>query len=154
MSSRQAPGPTQPRIQWVLRALTAEVKRLGHEDEYSSQLVPRSRKRGSMHPLPYASSWRSALLAKHRDFTLPKSTAAYRIYWLKGRPCSGKLLCMKVSCVQMRLLYIPFGWGGGGGGAEAHNCYKLTRLCVGATHIREPSVHHATSSSDIQLSKW
>jgi hypothetical protein len=31
------------------------------------QLVPRSRKCGSIHPLPHTSSWRSAELAKQRD---------------------------------------------------------------------------------------
>jgi hypothetical protein len=35
------------------------------------QLVSRSRKHGSIHPLPHTSSWRSTLLVKHRDnFTL------------------------------------------------------------------------------------
>jgi hypothetical protein len=38
------------------------------------QLVPRSRKYGSIHPLPHMPSWRSAELVKHRDnFTLPLS---------------------------------------------------------------------------------
>jgi hypothetical protein len=31
------------------------------------QLVPRSRKRGSMHPLPHTPWWRNAYLVKHRD---------------------------------------------------------------------------------------
>jgi hypothetical protein len=31
-------------------------------------VVPRSRKRGSIHPLPHTSSLRSGELAKHRDF--------------------------------------------------------------------------------------
>jgi hypothetical protein len=36
-----------------------------------SNLTPRSRIRGSIHPLPHTSSWRSAWLVKHRDnFTL------------------------------------------------------------------------------------
>jgi hypothetical protein len=43
------------------------VKRTTH-----LQLVPRSRKCGSIHPLPHTSSWCNALLVKHRDnFTLP-----------------------------------------------------------------------------------
>jgi hypothetical protein len=40
------------------------------------QLVPRSRIRGSIHPLLHTYSWRSAYLVKHRDnltFTLPFS---------------------------------------------------------------------------------
>jgi hypothetical protein len=31
------------------------------------QLVPRSRKCGSIHPLPYTSAWRNAEFGKHRD---------------------------------------------------------------------------------------
>jgi hypothetical protein len=31
------------------------------------QLLPRSRKCGSIHPLPHTPSWRSAYLVKHRD---------------------------------------------------------------------------------------
>jgi hypothetical protein len=31
------------------------------------QLVPRSRKCGSIHPFPHTPSWRSAYLVKHRD---------------------------------------------------------------------------------------
>jgi hypothetical protein len=45
------------------------------------QLVPRSRKCGSIHPLPYTSSWRSAQLVKHRDnffFSIDQSG------WLQG----------------------------------------------------------------------
>jgi hypothetical protein len=34
-SSRPTPGPTQPPIQWVLGALSPEVKRQGHEAEHS-----------------------------------------------------------------------------------------------------------------------
>jgi hypothetical protein len=44
---RLALAPNQPPIQWVLGALSPWVKLTTH-----LQLVPRSRKRGSLHPLP------------------------------------------------------------------------------------------------------
>jgi hypothetical protein len=44
------------------------------------QPVPRSRKRGSIHPLPRTPSWRSAWLVKHRDnFTF--TTGRSRTEW-------------------------------------------------------------------------
>jgi hypothetical protein len=52
--SRLALGLTQPDIQWV-----PGVKRPEQEADHS-QLVLRSRKRGSIHPLPHTSSWHSA----------------------------------------------------------------------------------------------
>jgi hypothetical protein len=54
-SSRLALGPTQPPIQRVPAALSTGVKLTTHP-----QLVPRSRKRGSIHPLPRTSSCSSA----------------------------------------------------------------------------------------------
>jgi hypothetical protein len=62
MSSRPALGSTRPPIQWVPGALSPGVKLTTH-----LQLVPRSRIRGSIHPLPHTSSCRSAELVKHRD---------------------------------------------------------------------------------------
>jgi hypothetical protein len=53
---------TQPPIQWVPGALSPGVKLTTH-----LQLVPRSRKRGCIHPLPYTPSWSSACLVKYRD---------------------------------------------------------------------------------------
>jgi hypothetical protein len=64
--SRPALGPTQPPFQWVLGALSPGVKRPGREAGHS-QLVPRSRKCVSIHPLSHTPSWRSAELVKHRD---------------------------------------------------------------------------------------
>jgi hypothetical protein len=58
-SSRPVLGPTQPPIQWVPGALSPGVKQPGPEDDHS-QLVPRSRIRGSIRPLPHTSSWHSA----------------------------------------------------------------------------------------------
>jgi hypothetical protein len=43
------------------------VKRPGRELTTHLQLVPRSRKCGSIYPLPRTPSWRSAQLVKHRD---------------------------------------------------------------------------------------
>jgi hypothetical protein len=52
-------------------ALSPKVKRPGRE----AQLVLRSRKHGSIHPLPHTSSWHSASLAKQRDnFTFSVQT--------------------------------------------------------------------------------
>jgi hypothetical protein len=65
-ASRTALGPTQPPIQWVAGALSLGVKRPGREANHSPHLVPRSRKRGTIPPLPqYAFMvW---CLVKHRD---------------------------------------------------------------------------------------
>jgi hypothetical protein len=54
--------PDRPFIQWV--PVFPGVKWPGLEAE---QRVPRSRKCGSIHPLPHTPSWRSAELVKHRD---------------------------------------------------------------------------------------
>jgi hypothetical protein len=53
-SSRPVLGPTEPPIQYVPGAISPE------READNSQLVPRSRKRGSIHPLPHPFSWRSA----------------------------------------------------------------------------------------------
>jgi hypothetical protein len=63
-SSRPALGSTQPPIQWVPWALFQgesgrRVKLTTH-----LQLMSRSRKRGSIHPVPHTPSWRSAWLVK------------------------------------------------------------------------------------------
>jgi hypothetical protein len=59
-SSRSALGPTQPPIQRIPGAISPGVKRPGREAEHSLHVVSRSRKRGSIHPLPHTPSWRSA----------------------------------------------------------------------------------------------
>jgi hypothetical protein len=58
-SSRPALGSTEPPIQWVLGASSPGVNRPGPEADHS-QLVPRSRRYGSIHPLPHTPSWHSA----------------------------------------------------------------------------------------------
>jgi hypothetical protein len=65
MSSRLTLGPTQPPMQRVPMAFSTRVKRPGREAHL--QLMPRSRKYGSIHPLPHTSSWRSDYFLKHRD---------------------------------------------------------------------------------------
>jgi hypothetical protein len=57
---------TQPSVQCIALALSPRVKRPEREADHS-RLVPRSRIRGSIHPLPHTSSWRNALLVKHKD---------------------------------------------------------------------------------------
>jgi hypothetical protein len=60
MSYRLAMGSTQPSIQWVrvsfFEGLSGRVVKLATH----LQLVPRSRERGSRHPLPSTTSWRYA----------------------------------------------------------------------------------------------
>jgi hypothetical protein len=58
-SSRPALGSTQPPIKRVPETLSAGVKGPAREADHL-QLVPRSRKCGSIHPLPHTPSWRSA----------------------------------------------------------------------------------------------
>jgi hypothetical protein len=59
-SSRPVLGSTQPPIQWIPGPLSSEVKRRGGVKLTTHlQLMPRSRKYGSIHPLPHTSSLRS-----------------------------------------------------------------------------------------------
>jgi hypothetical protein len=67
ISSRPALRSTQPPIKWVPGVSGRGVKLTSH-----LQLVPRSRKCGSIHPLPYTSSWRNAYLT----FTISYSDRA------------------------------------------------------------------------------
>jgi hypothetical protein len=64
--SRTAVGPTQPPIQWVPGALSLGVKWPGREATTHLHLVPRSRMRGAIPPLPHYVfvAW---CLVKHRD---------------------------------------------------------------------------------------
>jgi hypothetical protein len=67
-SSRLAMGSTLPPIQWVPAAFSLGCKTAGAWSWPYLQLVPRSRKFGSIHPPPpHTPSWRSALLVKRRD---------------------------------------------------------------------------------------
>jgi hypothetical protein len=60
MSSRPALGSTQPPIQWVPGALSPGESSRGVKLTTHLQLVPRSRKYESIHPLPHTPSRRSA----------------------------------------------------------------------------------------------
>jgi hypothetical protein len=53
-------GSTQPSIQWVQGSLSPGVKRPGVKVTTHLQLVRRSRKSGSIHPLPHTPSWLNA----------------------------------------------------------------------------------------------
>jgi hypothetical protein len=78
MLSKAALGSTQPPIQWVPEALTPGIKLPGRETDHSPPLVPRSRKRGSIHSVPRTPSWHNAYLVKYRDnFTF------YVLYYCK-----------------------------------------------------------------------
>jgi hypothetical protein len=58
MSSRPVLGPTQPPTQWVPGAISQRAKAAGAWSwPLTSQLVPWSRIRGSVHPLPHTLSW-------------------------------------------------------------------------------------------------
>jgi hypothetical protein len=75
VGSRIVPSPRRPDRFWGPPSLLFNghgrlspwIKRPGRETDNSLQLVPKSRIRGSIHPLPHTPSWRSAQLVKHRD---------------------------------------------------------------------------------------
>jgi hypothetical protein len=80
-SSWPAPGPIQPPIQWVPRALTPVVKQPGRESDHSPQTSAEVMKK--IHPLPHTLSWCSARLVKHRgNFT-------FKIF-MKNWSCSNR----------------------------------------------------------------
>jgi hypothetical protein len=60
MSSRPALEPTQPPIQWVLGALSPEVKRSGSQADHSPQISAEVNVGLSLHPLTHMSSRRCA----------------------------------------------------------------------------------------------
>jgi hypothetical protein len=66
ISSRPALEPRQSPIHWVTWAVSRGVKRQRREADHL-ELVPRSRKRGSIHPLSHTPSCHSAYLVKHKD---------------------------------------------------------------------------------------
>jgi hypothetical protein len=67
MSSRPTLGFAQPPTQYIPGDLSPGVKRQGVKLTTQLQLVPSSRERGSIHPLPHTPFWRNVLLIKHRD---------------------------------------------------------------------------------------
>jgi hypothetical protein len=50
-------GPTQPPIQWVLRAPSPEVKGAGHEADHPLPSSAEIKNGGAVPPLPHTSSW-------------------------------------------------------------------------------------------------
>jgi hypothetical protein len=63
-------GSTQLHVQWVLDALTSEVKRPGREADYF-RLMPIIKMHGAIRPLPNTSSWRGAYLSTGTILRLP-----------------------------------------------------------------------------------
>jgi len=56
-------GPNQTPIQWVPRALSLGVKRLGREADHSAQLSAQVKNAWSYTSIPRTSSWRGAWLS-------------------------------------------------------------------------------------------
>jgi hypothetical protein len=73
------------------------------------QLVPRSRKCGSIHPLPRTPSWRCAYLVKHRDNRIYSTTI------LSG---FNDLLLIFSTCKYIKCLVLRRVWGFRSGGYE------------------------------------
>jgi hypothetical protein len=67
MSSRPAPRVHPTSYPMGTGDSFPGVKRPGRDAGHHLYLVPRSRKSGSIHPLPHTSLWRNASLVKHRD---------------------------------------------------------------------------------------
>jgi hypothetical protein len=60
IASRLAPGPTQPPIQWIPRALSLGVKRQGRESDHSPTSSTKAMNGVAIPPLPRIPSWHSA----------------------------------------------------------------------------------------------
>jgi hypothetical protein len=98
------------------------------------QLVPRSRKCGSIHPLPHMLSWRSASLVKHRDnftFTFKFVLFVFTFYYLKQKY---RVSCVNREC-ELLLGVFVFIWRGEfegreGGGSYRHSLSKLISYFV------------------------
>jgi hypothetical protein len=60
ISFRPALGSIQPPIKWIPGSFSRGQSGRGVKLTTHLQLVPRSRKCGSIHPLPHLSSWRNA----------------------------------------------------------------------------------------------
>jgi hypothetical protein len=60
ITSRPALRPTQPHIQWVQGALSAELKRLGRDADHSLPSNAEVFNGGAIPPLSHTSSWPGA----------------------------------------------------------------------------------------------
>jgi hypothetical protein len=70
--------PTQPPIRWIPCTVSLGVKPPGVKLTTPLHIVPRSRMRGAIYPLPNTSSWRGTQLRKHRhNFTLSYRTCIF-----------------------------------------------------------------------------
>jgi hypothetical protein len=58
--TRQALEPNQPPMQWVMEAVSLEVKRMGCEADHSPPPSAKVNNGVAIPPLPHMSSWRGA----------------------------------------------------------------------------------------------
>jgi hypothetical protein len=111
MSSRPALGSTKPP---GTGDFFPGVKRPERESDHSPpspQLVPRSRRSRSIHPLSHTPSWRCAQLAKHRDnFTFIEIVPLGIVegIWVETEWPSRLDICSIGTSLGVSLLYILF----------------------------------------------
>jgi hypothetical protein len=77
ISLKPALGQNQPPIQWIVELLPRGYSGRVVTLTTRLQLVPRSGKRGSIHPLRHTSSWRSAELARVKQNVIVHKTQVH-----------------------------------------------------------------------------